>query len=75
MCPGRSNPFYILNYYIKWVTTSWTHSKGKEKPTFYCNNTHKTGRKLYSVYCMVFILAGHSFDYAHIWSKSVIAIC
>jgi len=21
-----SDPFYIVNYYIKWVTTSWTHS-------------------------------------------------
>ena len=26
MCPGRSDPFYILSYYIKWVTTSRTHS-------------------------------------------------
>jgi len=26
MCPRSSDPFYILSYYIKWVTTSWTHS-------------------------------------------------
>ena len=26
VCPGSSDPFYILTYYIKWVTTSWTHS-------------------------------------------------
>ena len=26
VCPGGSNPFYIVPYYIKWVTTSWTHS-------------------------------------------------
>ena len=26
MCPRSSNPFYIVSYYIKWVTTSWTHS-------------------------------------------------
>ena len=26
MCPRRSDPFYIVSYYIKWVTTSWTHS-------------------------------------------------
>ena len=25
MCPRSSNPFYIVSYYIKWVTTSWTH--------------------------------------------------
>ena len=26
ICPGSSDPFYIVNYCIKWVTTSWTHS-------------------------------------------------
>ena len=26
VCPGSSDPFYIVSYYIKWVTTSWTHS-------------------------------------------------
>ena len=26
MCPKRSDPFYVVSYYIKWVTTSWTHS-------------------------------------------------
>ena len=26
VCPGSSNPFYIISCYIKWVTTSWTHS-------------------------------------------------
>ena len=24
VCPGSSDPFYIVTYYIKWVTTSWT---------------------------------------------------
>ena len=27
ICPGSSDPFIIVSYYIKWVTTSWTHSK------------------------------------------------
>ena len=27
VCPGSSDPFYIVSDYIKWVTTSWTHSK------------------------------------------------
>ena len=27
VCPGSSDPFYTGNYYIKWVTTSWTYSK------------------------------------------------
>ena len=26
VCPGSSDPFYILTYYIRLVTTSWTHS-------------------------------------------------
>ena len=26
VCPRGSDPFHIVNYYIKWVTTSWTYS-------------------------------------------------
>ena len=26
VCPGSSDPFNIIGYYIKWVTTSWTYS-------------------------------------------------
>ena len=26
ICPRGSDPLYIVSYYIKWVTTSWTHS-------------------------------------------------
>ena len=26
VCPGSSDPFYIVTYYIKWVTSSWTYS-------------------------------------------------
>ena len=26
ICPRSNDPFYIVIYYIKWVTTSWTHS-------------------------------------------------
>ena len=26
VCPGSSDPFYVVSYYIKWVTTSWTYS-------------------------------------------------
>ena len=26
VCPRSSDPLYIIGYYIKWVTTSWTHS-------------------------------------------------
>ena len=27
ICPISSDPFCIENYYIKWVTTSWTCSR------------------------------------------------
>jgi len=26
VCPRSSYPFYIVIYYSKWVTTSWTHT-------------------------------------------------
>ena len=26
MCPRSSDPFYIVTYYMKWITTSWTYS-------------------------------------------------
>ena len=29
VCPGSSDPFHIVKYYLKWVTTSWTHSSIK----------------------------------------------
>ena len=29
VCPGRSDPFCIVTYYIEWVTTSWTYSISK----------------------------------------------
>ena len=24
VCPGSSDPFFVVTYYIKWFTTSWT---------------------------------------------------
>ena len=26
ICPGSSEPFYIVTYCINWITTSWTYS-------------------------------------------------
>ena len=31
VCPGSNDLFYIVTYYIKWVTTSWTYSTLKDK--------------------------------------------
>ena len=29
VCPSSSDPFYIVGYHVKWVTTSWAHSISK----------------------------------------------
>ena len=34
VCPGSSDPFYIVSYYLKWVTTSWTHSLSEKSLPF-----------------------------------------
>ena len=26
LCPRSSDPFYVVSYNMKWVTTSWTYS-------------------------------------------------
>ena len=31
ICPRSSDPFYIVSYYTKLVTTSWTHSMKSDK--------------------------------------------
>ena len=31
VCPISSDPFYIVSYYMKWVTTSWTYSHSERK--------------------------------------------
>ena len=37
ICPRSSYPFYIVAYYIKWVTTSGTYSFLSNVPIFYTN--------------------------------------
>ena len=29
-CPGSSHPFYVVTYYIKWVSTAWAHSTSEQ---------------------------------------------
>ena len=45
VCPGSSDPFYIVTYNIKWVTTSWTHSREKDLSTYYCYVHQERGVK------------------------------
>ena len=40
ICPGSSDPFYIVANYIKWVTTPWTYSSIQ----FYIASAEKTYR-------------------------------
>ena len=47
--PRSSDPFYIVSYYIKWVTTSWTHSK---KFLSYCMHFVLTVFLLNVCYCV-----------------------
>ena len=37
ICPGSRDPFYTVSYYIKWVTTSWTHSINAKKKFSWCH--------------------------------------
>ena len=32
VCPRSSDRFYMVTYYIKWVTTSWTHNISLVEP-------------------------------------------
>ena len=34
VCPRSSGPFYVVTYYIEWVTTSWTDSMNNIIPGF-----------------------------------------
>ena len=38
VCPESSDPFYIVTYYIKWVTTSWTYCTLSRKANFNLGN-------------------------------------
>ena len=47
MCPRSSDPFYIVSYNIKWVTTSWTNNihKVTEKTGTYPRQTKKENKR------------------------------
>ena len=36
VCPRSCDPFYIVTYYIKWVTTSWTDGRTLIVELKYC---------------------------------------
>ena len=45
VCSGSSDQFYIVTYYIKWVTTSWTYSMRAIR--LFCDS-----RKKRNIYCI-----------------------
>jgi len=46
VCPGSSDPFCIVSYYIKRGTTSWTYSTSKSSSN---NTLHKTTKLILNV--------------------------
>ena len=37
VCPRSSDPFYIVTYHIKWVTSLWTYSSKRDNMSL-CND-------------------------------------
>ena len=63
VCPRSSDPFNIVGYYIKWVTTSWTYSimhikavtklfnyNGNGKTQFFCFDSYQPESYIYSYF-------------------------
>ena len=48
MSKKYSDPFYTVTYYIKWVTTSWTHSINTTTNTSFPNTKYN---ELIRAYC------------------------
>ena len=48
VCPGSSYSFYIITYYIKWVTTSWKYCRYTFSLQEYLN--HKIIEKKFSLH-------------------------
>ena len=40
VCPGSSDSFYIVTYYMKWVTTSWTDGIKRRQPEHSNHNSY-----------------------------------
>ena len=51
VCPRSSDPFYIVSYYMKWVTTSWTYSSASHK-IFYNLHVAPNIRSMFCIICM-----------------------
>ena len=63
VCPRSSAPFYIVSYYIKCVTTSWTYS---------CNFLNKTGHYFLDIqYVQILIQFCFSSDPFYIVTYSI----
>ena len=54
VCPRSSDSFYIVNYYIKWFTTSWTYST-----TFPNFKFSRLENQNWKDSCLVMLFEGH----------------
>ena len=50
VCPRSSDLFYIVTYYIKQVTTSWTYSIITRDTLTYCGGKNRKRKKDNKVY-------------------------
>ena len=58
VCPRSRDSFYLVNYYIKWVTTSWTHR------TIYAQRN----RFFFGKYIRIFLFVKRvKFTYIYAW--------
>ena len=76
ICPGSSDLFYIVSYYINWVTTSWTH-----RISYIINKLLKFWHRIYCVskeysypfnitYYIKWVTSSWTHSILHIWFSS-----
>jgi len=61
VCPRSSDPFDIVSYYIKWVTTSWTYRSIKhcmlsEDSNIFLKHYNMNIYYIYLIFCFIFNL-------------------
>ena len=63
VCPRSSDPFFIVSYYIKWITTSWTYSMDAHVILGSTNSVSLSlGISLSILYIYIYLLPGQILD-------------
>ena len=67
VCPRSSDPFYIVSYYVTWVTTSWAycrkHIGSKAMPQSPCENISPCNSSLIKLYFACNSILSRGFGY------------